>query len=170
MLYLAIIFLSAFLLFQVQPLIAKLILPYFGGGAAVWTACLLFFQAFLLLGYFYSHCLTQIKSVKKQLGIHYVLLIFSVIFLPIGIQSWDDFSQASSPLQNILMLLTVSIGLPYFMLSSTGPLIQRWLTYVEVGKLPYQLYSLSNLGSLLALISFPFIFEPLLTTSQQSLY
>jgi hypothetical protein len=170
MLYLAIIFLSAFLLFQVQPLIAKLILPYFGGGAAVWTACLLFFQAFLLLGYFYSHCLTQIKSVKKQLGIHFVLLIFSVIFLPIGIQSWDDFSQASSPLQNILILLTVSIGLPYFILSSTGPLIQRWLTYIEVGKLPYQLYSLSNFGSLLALISFPFIFEPLLTTSQQSLY
>jgi hypothetical protein len=169
MLYLAIIFLSAFLLFQVQPLIAKLILPYFGGGAAVWTACLLFFQAFLLLGYFYAHCLTQIKSVKKQLGIHFVLLIFSVIFLPIGIQSWDDFSQASSPLQNILILLTVSIGLPYFILSSTGPLIQRWLTYIEVGKLPYQLYSLSNFGSLLALISFPFIFEPLLTTSQQSL-
>ena len=170
MLYLAIIFLSAFLLFQVQPLIAKLILPYFGGGAAVWTACLLFFQAFLLLGYFYAHCLTQLKSVKKQLGIHFVLLLFSVIILPIGIQTWDDFSQTSSPLQNILMLLSVSIGLPYFILSSTGPLIQRWLTYIEVSKLPYQLYSLSNLGSLLALISFPFLFEPLLTTSQQSLY
>mgnify|MGYP000314732119 CR=1 FL=1 len=170
MLYLAIIFISAFLLFQVQPLIAKLILPYFGGGAAVWTACLLFFQAFLLLGYFYAHCLTHIKSVKKQLGIHFFLLICSVIFLPIGIQTWDDFSPSISPLQNILLLLSVSIGLPYFILSSTGPLIQRWLTYIEVGKLPYQLYSLSNLGSLLALISFPFIFEPLLTTSQQSLY
>jgi hypothetical protein len=170
MLYLAIIFLSAFLLFQVQPLIAKLILPYFGGGAAVWTACLLFFQAFLLLGYFYAHCLTQIKSVKKQLGIHLLLLISSVIFLPVGIKTMEGFLQTYSPLQNILMLLMVSIGLPYFILSSTGPLIQRWLTYVEVGKLPYQLYSLSNLGSLLALISFPFIFEPLLTTSQQSLY
>ena len=170
MLYLAIIFLSAFLLFQVQPLIAKLILPYFGGGAAVWTACLLFFQAFLLLGYFYAHCLTQFQSVKKQLGIHLVLLLCSVIFLPISIQTWDDFYQTSYPLQNILMLLTVSIGLPYFILSSTGPLIQRWLTYIEVGKLPYQLYSLSNVGSLLALISFPFLFEPLLTTSQQSLY
>jgi hypothetical protein len=170
MLYLAIIFISAFLLFQVQPLIAKLILPYFGGGAAVWTACLLFFQAFLLLGYFYAHCLTQIKSVKKQLGIHFFLIICSVIFLPIGIRTWDGFSASISPLQNILLLLSVSIGLPYFILSSTGPLIQRWLTYIEVGKLPYQLYSLSNLGSLLALISFPFIFEPLLTTSEQSLY
>jgi hypothetical protein len=170
MLYLAIIFLSAFLLFQVQPLIAKLILPYFGGGAAVWTACLLFFQAFLLLGYFYAHCLTQFKSIKKQITIHLALLICSVVFLPIGIRTWENISMATSPLQNILMLLTVSIGLPYFILSSTGPLIQRWLTYIEVGKLPYQLYSLSNLGSLLALISFPFFFEPLLTTSQQSLY
>ena len=137
MLYLAIIFLSAFLLFQVQPLIAKLILPYFGGGSAVWTACLLFFQAFLLLGYFYAHCLTQVKSVKKQLIIHSVFLLVSVLFLPIGIQDWGDISQTSSPLQNILLLLTVSIGLPYFILSSTGPLIQRWLTYIEVGKLPY---------------------------------
>jgi hypothetical protein len=170
MLYLAIIFLSAFLLFQVQPLIAKLILPYFGGGSAVWTACLLFFQAFLLLGYFYAHCLTQVKSVKKQLIIHSVFLLVSVLFLPIGIQDWGDISQTSSPLQNILLLLTVSIGLPYFILSSTGPLIQRWLTYIEIGKLPYQLYSLSNVGSLLALISFPFLFEPLLTTTQQSNY
>ena len=96
MLYLAIIFISAFLLFQVQPLIAKLILPYFGGGAAVWTACLLFFQAFLLLGYFYAHCLTQIKSVKKQLGIHFFLIICSIIFLPIGIRTWAGFSASIS--------------------------------------------------------------------------
>jgi hypothetical protein len=170
MLYLAIIFLSAFLLFQVQPLIAKLILPYFGGGAAVWTACLLFFQAFLLFGYFYAHSLTQINSIKKQISIHCILLLCSAIFLPLSIQALDNISLATSPLQSILMLLSVSIGLPYFILSSTGPLIQRWLTYIEVGKLPYQLYSLSNLGSLLALISFPFLFEPLLTTTQQSVY
>jgi hypothetical protein len=170
MLYLAIIFLSAFLLFQVQPLIAKLILPYFGGGAAIWTACLLFFQAFLLLGYFYAHCLTHLKSVKKQLSIHLILIVCSVLFLPIGIQSFGTFSPSTSPLHNILLLLTISIGLPYFILSSTGPLIQRWLTYIEVGKLPYQLYSLSNLGSLLALISFPFLFEPLFSTTQQSNY
>jgi len=170
MLYLAIIFLSAFLLFQVQPFIAKLILPYFGGGAAVWTACLLFFQAFLLLGYFYAHCLTQINSIKKQISIHCILLLCSAIFLPLSIQALDNISLTTSPLQNILVLLSVSIGLPYFILSSTGPLIQRWLTYIEIGKLPYQLYSLSNLGSLLALISFPFLFEPLLTTTQQSVY
>lgn len=170
MLYLSIIFLSAFLLFQVQPLIAKLILPFFGGGAAVWTACLLFFQAFLLIGYFYAHCLTQLKSVKKQLAIHFLLILLSLVSLPIGIQAIDTIVKTDSPLQNILLLLSLSIGLPYFILSSTGPLIQRWLSYVEVGKLPYQLYSLSNVGSLLALISFPFIFEPLLTTTQQSHY
>jgi spermidine synthase len=170
MLYLAIIFVSAFLLFQVQPLIAKLILPYFGGGAAIWTACLLFFQAFLLLGYFYAHCLTQLKSVKLQLTIHLGLIVSSVLFLPIGINMFTETSLVNSPLMNILFLLATSIGLPYFILSSTGPLIQRWLTYVEVGKLPYQLYSLSNLGSLLALLSFPFLFEPLLSTSQQSTY
>ncbi len=170
MLYLAIIFLSAFLLFQVQPLIAKLILPYFGGGAAIWTACLLFFQAFLLLGYFYSHCLTQLKSVKLQLSIHLALIALSLLTLPIGISLFTDISPTTAPLLSILLLLTTSIGLPYFVLSSTGPLIQRWLTYVEVGKLPYQLYSLSNVGSLLALLSFPFIFEPLLNTTQQSIY
>jgi len=170
MLYLAIIFLSAFLLFQVQPLIAKLILPFFGGGAAIWTACLLFFQAFLLLGYFYSHCLTQLKSVKMQLSIHLGLIVLSLLTLPIGINLYTQVSPTTSPLFSILLLLTTSIGLPYFVLSSTGPLIQRWLTYVEVGKLPYQLYSLSNVGSLLALLSFPFVFEPLLNTTQQSVY
>jgi spermidine synthase len=165
-----IIFLSAFLLFQVQPLIAKLILPYFGGGAAIWTACLLFFQAFLLLGYFYSHCLTQLKSVKIQLSIHLCLIVLSLLTLPIGINLLTGVSVTTDPLFSILLLLATSIGLPYFVLSSTGPLIQRWLTYVEVDKLPYQLYSLSNLGSLLALLSFPFVFEPLLSTSQQSIY
>jgi len=168
--YLAIIFLSAFLLFQVQPLIAKLILPYFGGGAAVWTACLLFFQAFLLLGYFYAHCLTQLKSVKMQLSIHLGLIVVSLLTLPIGLNVFTAVSPTNAPLLSILLLLATSIGLPYFVLSSTGPLIQRWLTYVEVEKLPYQLYSLSNLGSLLALLSFPFVFEPLLSTSEQSIY
>jgi hypothetical protein len=172
MLYLAIIFLSAFLLFQVQPFIAKLILPLFGGGAAVWTACLLFFQAFLLLGYFYAHCLTQLKSIKQQLIIHAFLLLISCLFLPIAVSemalSTEIVTRGQSPLMEILLLLSISIGLPYFVLSSTGPLIQRWLTFIEVGKLPYQLYSLSNVGSLLALLSFPFIVEPLLTSSSQS--
>lgn len=184
MLYLFIIFVGAFLLFQVQPLIAKLILPLFGGGAAIWTACLLFFQAFLLLGYLYSHYLTKINSIKKQASIHGLLLLLSLFLLPIGLGAGGSdvldllgngsISNGSigngSPMSGILLLLMISVGAPYFMLASTGPLVQRWLTYINVGKLPYKLYSLSNVGSLLALLSYPFIFEPLLTLEHQSDY
>jgi hypothetical protein len=169
MLYLFTIFVSAFLLFQVQPLIAKLILPMFGGGAAVWTSCLLFFQGLLLAGYFYAHCLTQLKSVRAQVAIHGALLGVSLLFLPIGIPAgitvWDG-----SPLLGVLMLLALSVGLPYLVLSATGPLVQRWLSYENVNRLPYKLYSLSNAGSLLALLSYPFLFEPLYSLPAQTVY
>jgi spermidine synthase len=173
--FLFITFFSAFLLFQVQPLIAKLILPQFGGGAAVWTACLLFFQTFLLFGYFYAHLLSQLKSLKHQASIHALLTISCWYFLPIGIADINPndlpaFLSTSDPLQNILLLLAASIGLPYFLLSTTGPLLQRWLSIIKLNKLPYQLYSLSNVGSLLALLSFPFVFEPWLSSGLQSQY
>ncbi|WP_426356834.1 spermidine synthase [Pseudocolwellia sp. HL-MZ19] len=172
MLYLFIIFLSAFLLFQVQPLIAKLILPLFGGGAAIWTACLLFFQAFLLLGYLYAHILSKCKSLTTQVSIHSVALLASLLFMPIGLKELTEFDQ-SAPLSDILKLLVLSIGAPYFLLSSTGPLVQKWLSYVYASKpdfTPYKLYSLSNIGSLLALVSYPFIFEPLLSLPNQLTY
>jgi len=168
MLYLFITFVSAFLLFQVQPLIAKLILPLFGGGAAVWTACLLFFQAFLLLGYFYAHLLTQLKTSRQQGLVHAVIVITSLICLPMGQIDGDSVISGSSPLSHILLLLVTSIGLPYFLLSTTGPLVQRWLSYADEGKIPYKLYALSNAGSLLALVSYPFIFEPQLTLNNQT--
>jgi len=174
MLYLVIIFLSAFLLFQVQPLIAKLILPLFGGGAAIWTACLLFFQAFLLLGYLYAHCLTQLKNLRTQVIAHSGLLLLSLSVLPIGLSelalSEAPNFDVNSPLIDILFLLVASVGLPYFLLSSTGPLVQRWLSYMDIGSLPYKLYSLSNIGSLLALLSYPFIFEPQFSLHNQLLY
>lgn len=169
MLYLSIIFLSAFLLFQVQPLIAKLILPLFGGGAAIWTACLLFFQAFLLLGYLYAHILSKCRSLSIQVSIHAVALFTSLFFMPIGLKQLAEFNQLA-PLIDILQLLVLSIGVPYFLLSSTGPLVQKWLSYVYASKAdftPYKLYSLSNIGSLLALLSYPFIFEPLLSLPNQ---
>ncbi|MEW6993596.1 spermidine synthase [Colwelliaceae bacterium MEBiC 14330] len=170
--YLLLIFIGAFLLFQVQPLIAKLVLPFYGGGAAVWTACLLFFQAFLLLGYFYAHQLAKIVAIKKQISVHASLLLISLLVLPIGLQP-DILAKSTlvrqSPLLSILMQLTLAVGLPYFLLASTGPLVQRWLTFIETDKLPYKLYSLSNFASLLALLSFPFVVEPLLDSSQQSL-
>lgn len=169
MLYFFIIFLSAFLLFQVQPLIAKLILPFFGGGAAVWTACLLFFQAFLLLGYLYAHLLSTFKKVSFQVSIHFGVLLLSLFFMPIGLNQLNEFNQLS-PLFTILQLLTLSIGVPYFLLSATGPLVQKWLSYVYAAKAdftPYKLYSLSNIGSLLALVSYPFVFEPSFSLSDQ---
>jgi len=174
MLYLSTIFIGAFLLFQVQPLIAKLILPLFGGGAAIWTACLLFFQAFLLLGYAYSHYLTKFNSIKYQVTLHLLLITLSLIFLPITLSyglegSYSQFI-SDSPLLGIILLLTFSIGLPYLLLSSTGPLVQRWLSYQDSSKLPYKLYSLSNVASLLALLTYPFIFEPQLTLSNQILF
>jgi len=172
MLYLSIIFLSAFLLFQVQPIIAKLILPLFGGGAAIWTACLLFFQAFLLLGYLYAHILSKCRNLSVQVSIHAVALFTSLFFMPIGLQQLSEFN-LSAPLNDILQLLVLSIGVPYFLLSSTGPLVQKWLSYVYANKTdftPYKLYSLSNIGSLLALLSYPFIFEPIFSLSDQLLY
>ena len=170
MLYFLIIFIGAFLLFQVQPLIAKMILPYFGGGAAVWTACLLFFQAFLLLGYGYAHLLTKLTSRKKQLFCHFTLLALSCFFMPLGLTSLSlDPLPKDAPLWQILALLSSAIGLPYLLLSATGPLVQKWYSDIE-NALPYRLYSLSNLASLLALISFPFCFEWLLTTEQQASY
>jgi len=168
-LYFITIFIGAFLLFQIQPLIAKLILPYFGGGAAVWTACLLFFQAFLLLGYSYAHGITQLNNHKKQVMTHVALLVISLFTLPIGLSSLSSFDSGQSPLWQILLLLSTSIGLPYLLLSSTGPLVQRWFSQSK-NTIPYKLYSLSNFASLLALISFPFCFELLLTSEQQSLY
>ena len=172
MLYLFIIFLSAFLLFQVQPLIAKLILPLFGGGAAIWTACLLFFQAFLLLGYLYAHVLSKCKSISTQVVIHSVFLFTSLFFMPIGLKQLNTFNQLA-PLNDILQLLVLSIGVPYFLLSSTGPLVQKWLSYIYSSKpnfTPYKLYSLSNIGSLLALLSYPFVFEPLFSLPNQLMY
>ncbi len=169
MLYLVIIFLSAFLLFQVQPLIAKLILPLFGGGAAVWTGCLLFFQAFLLLGYLYAHLLSKLKTVKLQFASHAIVLLVSMLFIPIGLNQTIEVQQ-SEPLNGILTLLVLSIGLPYFLLSSTGPLIQRWLSVRYANQpdfTPYRLYSLSNIGSLLALLSYPFVFESSFLLSEQ---
>lgn len=167
MLFLIVIFLAAFLLFQVQPLIAKQILPYFGGGSSVWTTCMLFFQGTLLLGYGYSHVISRYLPLKKQLICHAVLLIFSLLLLPIGYQAMAA-EVSQSPLRDILVILLVSVGVPYFTLSATAPLVQQWFALVNPGKSPYFLYSWSNAASLLALLSFPFVIEPVLTSSTQN--
>jgi hypothetical protein len=157
------IFLGAFLLFQIQPLMAKFILPWFGGGPGVWTVCMLFFQTALLAGYAYAHGLTQFFSRRTQAGIHMALLLVALAFLPIVPGAhWKPVTNGD-PTWRILLLLTCCLGLPYFVLAATGPLMQEWFSRLHPGVVPYRLYALSNLGSLLALISYPFVFEPALT-------
>jgi hypothetical protein len=154
-------FLGAFLLFQAQPLIGKFILPWFGGATSVWTTCMLFFQIVLLAGYAYAHALTRIKRPNLQVIVHLIVTAAALLFLPIAASERWKPSDASDPTWRILGLLLTCLGLPYFVLSSTSPLLQAWFYRALPGRSPYRLYALSNVGSLLALISFPFLFEPL---------
>src|SRR5689334_16752240 len=143
-LYTLTIFLSAFLLFQVQPIIAKIILPWFGGSSAVWSTCMLFFQLVLLLGYLYAHWLHRVRGTKRQAVVHTLLLAASLIALPIlPSASWKP-TGPENPSLRILALLAVTIGLPYFMLSSTSPLLQAWYARGNRG-IPWRLFALSNL-------------------------
>jgi hypothetical protein len=166
--YACTIFLSAFLLFAVQPMIGKIILPWFGGSAAVWSTCLLFFQAALLAGYLYAHRSTRSLKPKQQATLHIALMAFSLALLPIlPSPSWKP-SQAGDPSLRILLLLTVTIGLPYLLLSTTSPLLQAWYVAAKPGAVPYRLFALSNFGSLLALLSYPVFVEPIFTTRGQA--
>jgi hypothetical protein len=163
------IFISAFLLFQVQPLIGNILLPWFGGGPTVWTACLLFFQTLLLCGYLYAYLLDVGLSVRSQMVSHLTLLAASLLLLPIAPTASQKPVSGEEPLGQILWLLLATVGGPYFLLASTGPLLQRWYSRTSAGRSPYRLYALSNAGSLLALLSYPFLFEPWLTRDHQSL-
>ncbi len=169
LLYACTIFLSAFLLFGVQPMIGKIILPWFGGSAAVWSACLLFFQASLLAGYLYAHCSTRYLKRRQQAILHIVLMAASLALLPIlPSPAWKPF-EAGDPSGRILLLLAATIGLPYILLSATSPLLQAWFAMLKPGAIPYRLFALSNIGSLLALCSFPVLVEPLFTTRVQAI-
>ncbi len=168
LLYAAVVFLSAFLLFQVQPLIGKSILPWFGGTPAVWTTCMLVFQLLLFGGYAYAHVTARFLTPAGQAGLHVALLIAALVSLPIiPDPSWKPHGD-EAPTLRIVLLLAATIGLPYFVLSSTSPLIQSWFSRTHVGQTPYRLYSLSNVGSLLALLSYPFVVEPTLATDTQA--
>ena len=168
MLYAATIFLSAFLLFEVQPMIGKIILPWFGGSASVWSTCLLFFQASLLAGYLYAHFSTRYLKPRQQALLHISLLAVSIALLPIlPSPDWKP-AHPGDPSGRILLLLTATIGLPYVLLSTTSPLLQAWYVAAKPGAIPYRLFALSNFGSLLALFSFPLVVEPLATTHTQA--
>src|ERR1043165_4072442 len=161
------IFLSAFLLFEVQPIIAKMILPWFGGTSAVWTTCMLFFQVVLLLGYLYAHWLHRRFSPRGQAILHTAILTFSLAWLPIlPSQIWKT-DATSQPSLRILTLLAATVGLPYFLLSSTSPLLQAWYARRHKSGLPYRLFALSNFASMLALLSYPMLVEPNLPNRMQ---
>ena len=164
------IFLSAFLLFQVQPILGRFVLPWFGGGPAVWTNCMLFFQSMLLAGYAYAHWVGGRANQRLQSSIHLALLAVSLAFLPI-VPNPDIWKTASSadPTGQILLLLGRAIGGPYLALAATAPLLQRWFHATRPGESPWRLYALSNAGSFLALLSYPFIIEPLLRLRTQTL-
>ncbi|MGS0536114.1 hypothetical protein [Pseudoalteromonas sp. SaAl2] len=164
-LFILTIFVSAFLLFQIQPMLSKELLPRFGGGASVWSASLFFYQTVLLLGYFYAHFLSR-YSLKKQMVIHISLVVLASLI------SLNKFhvNLNLAPNWSVMANLLNQIGLVFMLLSATSVLMQRW--YIEHGKntVPYHWYSVSNLGSLLALMSYPIIFEVFFSLSQQKHY
>ncbi len=167
MFYAATIFLSSFLLFLVQPLLARLILPWFGGTAAVWTTCMLFFQSALLAGYAYAHGTNARLAPRAQAVLHTVLLAVALFTLPIApAEDWKPRGD-EAPALHILLLLAVAVGLPYLLLSATSPLLQAWFARVRPGANPYRLFAISNLASLLALIGYPLAVEPFLGNQEQ---
>ncbi len=172
LLYAGTIFLSAYLLFQVQLIIAKFILPWFGGAPAVWTTCMLVFQLLLLAGYAYAHGL---QRAFRQEPLHLALVAASVVLLaglalvwktPILPGAWWKPRTVDWPVWQIVRLLLVAIGLPFLVLSTTGPLLQKW--FFRGGVSPYRLYAVSNLGSMLGLLAYPFLVEPALTLRAQA--
>lgn len=164
--------LSAFLLFLVQPIIAKQILPWFGGSAAVWTTCMVFFQVTLLAGYFYSDQVIRKLQARQQALLHGTLLLLSLLVLPITPSEAFKPADADNPIGRILLLLAATIGLPYLMLSTTGPLVQAWFARRFAGTPTagsvWRLYALSNVASMLALVSYPPLIEPAATNRWQS--
>lgn len=161
--------LSAFLLFLVQPIVARQILPWFGGSAAVWTTCMMFFQLALLAGYAYSDLIVSRLGASRQRLLHGALLLASLAFLPIVLgDAWRPVSP-DSPVPQIVWLLTATIGLPYFMLSTTGPLLQAWFAKRYPRARVYRLYALSNVASMVALIAYPPLIEPAASVPVQAL-
>lgn len=162
------IFLGAFLLFGVQPLIGKYVLPWYGGGPGVWTACMLFFQVFLLIGYAYAHGISSWLSPRRQAAVHLGVLALSLAFASIAPgPDWRP-SGDDPPTLHILALLSAHVGVPFATLAATGPLLTRWFDRIWPDREPYRLYALSNAGSLLALLSYPFVVEPGLRLDSQA--
>jgi hypothetical protein len=163
------IFLSAALLFMVQPMVAKMVLPLLGGSPAVWNTCMVFFQASLLAGYAYAHWSTKLLGLRRQAILHALITLSPLLLLPIAIRTSDPPAHGS-PIPWLLLTLALAVGLPFFLASTTGPLMQRWFaaTGHAAAKDPYFLYAASNAGSLIALLAYPLLLEPTTAIQQQS--
>ena len=165
------IFTSACLVFVVQPMVAKLVLPTLGGSPSVWNASMVFFQTALLVGYGYAHLLQRVGSLRGQVGMHLALLLAAALFLPLRINGLLGDPDPASPTAWLLATLALSVGAPFAVLSATAPLLQAWFARVRVGhadgRNPYVLYAASNLGSFLALLAYPILIEPLASLSGQ---
>jgi hypothetical protein len=160
---------NAFLLFWVEPLFARMVLPLLGGAPSVWNTCLMFFQTALLGGYLYVHLTSRYLGPRPQAALHLALLALSLAALPVAIPpGWTP--PVGQPVVPLLLLLTTALGMPFFLLSATAPLLQRWLAATEhpAAANPYQLYAASNAGSFLGLLAFPAVLEPALGVARQS--
>ena len=166
--YASTILIGSLLLFLIEPMIARTILPWFGGGPSVWSTCILFFQMFLLGGYAYAYLIGTRLRPRRQAAVHLTLLAVSLAFLPvIPGEGWKP-QDPNRPEIQIIMLLMATVGFPFALLASSAPLIQVWFGRAFPGRSPYRLYALSNLGSILGLLIYPFILEPLLTLRGQA--
>ncbi len=171
------LFLSSFLLFLVQPLIGKYILPWFGSSPAVWSASLLFFEVLLTGGYAYAYTLTRLLKPRRQAWVHWLFLGVSVLVLLLGVFFWHTPllpgstwrpTEVDYPFWDVIKVLLVAVGVPYFLLATNSTLLQAWFNTLYPGRSPYRLYALSNLASLLGLLCYPFLFEPLLSVTTQA--
>jgi predicted membrane-bound spermidine synthase len=167
----AALFASAMLLFWCQPMVGKMVLPLLGGASSVWTTCVLFFQAVLLVGYVYAHVLGRVRDVRRQILLHGIVLLLPFAFIPVRFEARPDEAVLESPPMWLLAQLVVAVGVPFFAVSATAPLLQSWLarTLHPSARDPYFLYSASNLGSLVGLLMYPFVVEPRLGAIAQSL-
>jgi hypothetical protein len=163
------LFASAALLFLVEPMFAKMVLPYLGGSPAVWNTCVVFFQATMLAGYVYAHVLTRTLPIRTQVLVHAALMLVVTLTLPIAIPSGWTPPVDRTPAPALLLLMAATVGLPFFVVSATAPLVQRWFSQTThpSARDPYFLYSASNLGSVVALVAYPALIEPAWSLSHQ---
>jgi hypothetical protein len=170
LLYAATLFASATLLFLVQPMFAKMVLPLLGGTPAVWNTCMVFYQAALLVGYVYAHVSIRLLGPRRQATVHMVLVLLPCLVLPIGVAAGQTPPSEANPIAWLLGLLTLSVGLPFLAVSATGPMLQAWFadTRHPSARDPYFLYAASNAGSMLALLGYPTLIEPTLSLAWQS--